>query len=77
MSFSCLKSPAKFANDLLVISNKTDSAILDLRIYQKHTKEKDEFLGGMREDVSKLVAEQSESVDAWFPVIGNGLTVVW
>jgi hypothetical protein len=71
-----MKSPAKFADDLFVISNKSDSAILDLRIYQKHTKEKDEFLGGMREDVSKL-AEQSELLDAWFPMIGNGLTAVW
>ena len=76
MSFG-IKFLAKFADDLFVISNKTDSAILDLRIYQKHTKEKDEFLGGMREDVSKLLAEQSESADAWTPVIGNGLTVVW
>ena len=72
-----MKSPVKFADDLFVISNKPDSAILDLRIYQKHTKEKDEFLGGMREDVSKLLAEQSEWLDAWFPAIGNGLTVIW
>jgi hypothetical protein len=72
-----MKSLAKFADDIFVISNKTDAAILDLRIYQKHRKEKDEFLGGMREDVSKLLAEQSKSLYAWFPVIGNGLAVLW
>ncbi|KIM75687.1 hypothetical protein PILCRDRAFT_666335 [Piloderma croceum F 1598] len=47
--------------------NTADSAILDLRIYQKHTKEKDEFLGGMRDDISKLLADQSESVERGFP----------
>ena len=44
------------------ISNANDSAILDLRIYQKYTSEgkKEEFLGGIQEFISGLLAQQGE-----------------
>jgi hypothetical protein len=64
--------PANFPKSLFMISNANDSAILDLRIYQKHTngEKEDEFLGGIREVISGLPVQQGGwagfCVSLWF-----------